>query len=115
MAAPRFAAIPNIPLTGLTDWQAYVLSALKENVEILTGVRGGSDGKAVVQGYITVSQVPALTMTRVSATGAGYVVSNVRVPAAEDYAKLLTNVQELANDVATLRTALNTLIAQMKG
>lgn len=115
MATPRFAAVPSIPLSGLTDWQAYVLSALKENVEVLTGARGGTDGKAVVQGNITVTQVPTLTMTRVSATGNSYTISGVTVPAADDYVKLLTNVQELANDVATLRVALNTLIAQMKG
>jgi hypothetical protein len=115
MAAPRFAAVPNIPMTGLTDWQSYVLSALKENVEILTGARGGTGGRAVVSGNITVAAVPTGTMTRVTAQGASYTISGVTVPSADDYVKLLTNVQELANDVATLRASVNALLIQLKG
>lgn len=115
MAAPRFAAVPSIPLSGLTDWQSMVLSALKENVEVLTGVRGGTDGRAVVSGYITVAPAPTQTMTQVTAQGSSYTISDVLVPSASDYAVLLGNVQSLANDVANIRATLNALITQLKG
>jgi hypothetical protein len=36
------------------------------------------------------------------------------VPSLDDYTKLLVNVQQLANDVATVRNTLNTLIQQLK-
>lgn len=111
----RYAAIPAIPLSGLTNWQGYVLSALKENVEVLTGVRGtDSSSRAIVKGQITVGAAPTQNMVRVSAQGSGYTVSNVTVPSIDDYVKLLSDVQTLANDVASLRTTLNTLIAQLK-
>lgn len=111
----RYAAIPAIPLSGLTNWQGYVLSALKENVEVLTGVRGtDSSSRAIVKGQITVGAAPTQNMVRISAQGSGYNVSGVNVPSSEDYAKLLSDVQTLATDVANLRTTLNTLIAQLK-
>lgn len=113
----RFAAVPAIPQAGLTDWQGYVLSALKENVELLTGARrsSGVSSQAVVRGQVGVAAPAAQQMTRLSAQGAGYTISNVTVPSIEDYTKLLSDVQTLANDVATLRATVNTLILQLKG
>jgi hypothetical protein len=111
----RYAAIPAIPISGLTNWQGYVLSALKENVEVLTGARGtDSYSRALIKGQLTVGAAPIQNMTRVSAQGAGYTVSGVTVPSVDDYAKLISDVQTLASDVANLRTTLNTLIAQLK-
>lgn len=112
---PRFSAIPNIPQQGLTDWQFVTLNAMKENLDLLTGARGGVTGTAITKGNITVVDAPTQTMQRVTAEGTGYTISGVTVPSLDDYGKLVTNVQQLANDVASLRTTLNTLLNQLKG
>jgi len=114
---PRFTAIPNIPQQGLTDWQFQTLNAMKENLELLIGVRGNSavSAAAITRGAITVSDAPTQTMQRVTAEGTGFTISGVTVPSLEDYGRLVTNVQQLANDVATLRNTVNALINQLKG
>lgn len=111
---PRFSAIPAIPQQGLTDWQFQTLNAMKENVELLTGVRGTS-ASAVIRNTVTVVDAPAQTMQRVTAEGAGFTISGVTVPSLADYNRLVTNVQQVANDVAALRNTVNALINQLKG
>lgn len=112
---PRFTAIPNVPLQGLTDWQFQTLNAMKENLELLMGARGNASAAAVTRGSLTVVSAPAQNMVRVTADGSGYTISGVSVPSLDDYVKLISNVQQLANDVAALRNTVNTLIAQLKG
>jgi len=114
---PRFTAIPNIPQQGLTDWQFVTLNAMKENLELLTGARGNSavSASAITRGSVTVQDAPTQTMQRVTAEGTGYTISNVTVPSLDDYVKLVTNVQQLANDVAALRATVNALLNQLKG
>ena len=113
----RFTAIPAIPQTGLTDWQFNALNSMKEDIELLVGSRGQSDGlsRAITKGMVGVEGVPPQNMTRVTAEGAGYTISGVTVPSLDDYVKLVSNVQELANDVSTLRTIVNALISQLRG
>jgi hypothetical protein len=53
-------------------------------------------------------------MTRVSATGAGFVISGTQVAGLEDFGRLISDVQKLANDVANIRATLNALIQQLK-
>jgi hypothetical protein len=112
----RFTAIPNIPQSGLTDWQFNTLNAMKENIELLTGARGESDAasRALTKSSVTVDYAPQQQMQRITAEGVGFVVSGVKVPALTDYEKLAVNVQTLANDVAALRTTVNNLIKQLK-
>ena len=113
---PRFAAIPSIPQGGLTDWQFNTLTAMKENLELLTGARGSDNSvRAVVKGQVTVANPPTQTMTRVTAQGTGFTISGATVPSLDDYSKLVSDVQQLANDVANLRATVNTLINQLKG
>jgi len=113
---PRFTAIPSIPQTGLTDWQFNTMNAMKENIELLTGARGADNSvRAVVAGQVTVANPATQTMTRVTAQGAGYTISGVTVPSLDDYGKLVSDVQQLANDVANLRSTVNTLVNQLKG
>lgn len=113
---PRFTAIPSIPQGGLTDWQFNTLTAMKENIELLIGARGSDNSvRAIVGGQVTVANPVAQTMTRVTATGAGFTISGVNVPSADDYFKLVSDVQQLANDVANLRATVNTLVNQLKG
>ena len=116
MASPRFTAIPAIPQTGIDEWQLRLLSALKENVELLTGTRGEEDRSSValVRSRLNVSPPPAQTMTRVSAQGAGVTVSGVSIPTLEDYGRLLSDTQRLANDVAVLRATVATLVNQLR-
>lgn len=113
---PRFTTIPTIPQQGLNDWQFLTLNAMKENIDLLTGARtAAQSASAIKRGDITVTSAPTQTMQQVTARGAGYTVSGVVVPSIEDYAALVTDVQKLANDVASLRSTVNALIAQLKG
>lgn len=112
----RFTAIPAIP-TGMNDWNTQLQNSMKENVELLCGIRGEADSasRAVVRSDIGIEQARELNMRRVTAEGKGYTISGNNVADLDDYAKLVVNVQELANDVAYLRNVLNGLIAQLKG
>ena len=113
---PRFTAIPAIPQGGLNDWQFNTLTAMRENIELLTGARGSDNSvRALLSGQITVTNPPAQNMTRVTAQGAGFTISGATVPSIDDYGKLVSDVQQLANDVANLRATVNTLINQLKG
>lgn len=109
----NFAPVPNIPHDGISSWQYIVLNAIKNNVDVLTGAKGSNP--AITVGTVSVQQAPAMTMQRVTALGSGYTISGVGVPSIEDYTKLVSNVQQLANDVAVLRSVVNSLITQIKG
>jgi 2-keto-3-deoxy-L-rhamnonate aldolase RhmA len=113
----RFTAIPSVPTGNVTEWQGQIFRALKEDVELLAGIRGEADlaSKAVTRGQLRVNQTVQPTFSRVSATGKGYTISGQNVPDLDDYGKLINDVQLLANDVATLRNVVNLLIAQLKG
>lgn len=113
----RFTAIPDVPQAGVDFWQVQTLTAMKENVELLAGTGGELDGasRAITRGDVGVTSAPPQTMTRVTAAGAGFTISGVQVPSLDDYSKLITDVQQLANDVAELRATVNTLINQLRG
>jgi len=113
----RFTAIPAVPQGGITDWQSVLISSVKENVELLTGLRGEADlaSRAVVKGQITLLEMPDQNMRQVSSKGTGFTISGQEVAGLTDYGLLLTDVQTLANDVAFNRTVLNALIRQLKG
>jgi len=117
-----FAGIPSIPTSGLADWQSLVFSAIKENVELLTGTRGGAGANhaAVIRGNITVVSLGAQNMRQVSALGKGYtgltgLPTGAGVADAVDFQKLVSDVQVLANDLAETRDVLNVLLTQLKG
>ena len=113
----RFSAIPNPPQASMSGWQYYMLNALKENVELLTGARGEKDGgsRAITKSSITVAYPQAQAMRQITAQGAGVNIEGAVVPAMDDYMELLKNVQTLANDVASLRATVDTLIKQLRG
>jgi hypothetical protein len=112
----RFSGIPAVPVENLDPQTTRVLSALKENVELLTNQRGEADGASVAltAGSVTVNTVSGsyqgLTARAVGTDAGG----GVGVPLLSDYVKLLQDVQTLAYDVATLRTAFNNLIIQLR-
>lgn len=113
----RFTAIPAIPTSNVTEWQGQIFNSLKENVELLAGIRGEADqaSKAVTRGQLSIKAAPTATFSRVSATGKGYTISGQNVADLDDHAKLISDVQLLANDVAALRNTLNALLGQLKG
>lgn len=113
----RFTGIPALPQGGFTDYQNVLIGSVKENVELLTGLRGEVDSvsKAVTQGQVTTNTMPAQKMQQVSAKGKGFTISGQEVAGLDDYGKLLLDVQTLASDVAETRATLNFLIRQLKG
>lgn len=109
----RFTAIPTIPV-GVDSRVSLVLNALKENVELLSGARGDTATHAVLSGQIT-SQGASGSFTGITAQGQGFTVGGQQVAGYDDYAKLISDVQTLAADVATLRATFNALITQLRG
>ena len=55
----RFTAIPGVPQTNITDEQSLLISTIKQNVELLAGIRGEEDSqsKAVTKGDIDVNNL----------------------------------------------------------
>ena len=113
----RFTAIPAVPQGGITDWQSVLITSVKENVELLTGLRGEADlaSKAVTKGQITLQQMSEQNMKQVSAKGTGFTISSQEVAGLDDVGLLITDVQTLANDLAYTRAVLNALIEQLRG
>jgi hypothetical protein len=112
----RFSAVPALPQSNISSNEVMILGALKENVELLTGTRGEPDNtsRALIKGQVIVNAAPEQTMTRVSATGSGFTISGTQVAGLEDFSRLISDVQKLANDVANIRATLNALIQQLK-
>lgn len=112
----RFSAVPALPQSNVTSNEVMILGALKENVELLTGTRGEPDNasRALIRGQVVVGVAPEQTMSRVSATGSGFTINGTQLAGLDDFAKLISDVQKLANDVANIRATLNALIQQLK-
>jgi hypothetical protein len=109
-----YAALPAVPQVGIPEWQFQFLNNVKQNVEILTGQRGDTGYQALVAGQIGIQPMGDLNLRQVTATGAGFTISGVNVASAEDYAKLIVDVQTLIGDVAYIKDVLNALITQLK-
>ena len=127
----RFTGIPAIPFTGLDPAQARVLSAIKENVELLTGGRGeeGQTSRALTRGQINLRPVPQPAFGNPTARGDGIgVVTSVSFDpntglsgetgttvSIDDYRRALDDIQRLARDVEALRQYVDTLTQQLRG
>lgn len=113
---PKFQGIPSIPNEKIPQWQYDLLSALRENIEILMGQRG--PGRSVTNDTVGVVPQEWQVMTRVSARGDGnYNTTQLAAngsPTLEDYYKLLNDTQQLATDVAKIQAALNTLLNNLR-
>lgn len=112
----RFTGIPNLPQVGVEEWQYRFLSAMKQNVELLTGTRGEQDftSRALLKSSVALRIAPEPSIRAVSAVGSGLTVGGAQVPSLADYQTLVRDVQALVNDVAQLRTTLNTLLQQLR-
>lgn len=119
--ANRFTSVPAVPQGGFTDYQTVLIGAVKENVELLTGLRGEVDtvSKAVTQGQVTVNEMGQQKLQQTSAKGSGSVITisgtNYELANLDDFRKLIIDVQTLAGDVAEMRATLNFLLRQLKG
>lgn len=119
--ANRFTSVPAVPQGGFTDYQTVLIGAVKENVELLTGLRGEVDtvSKAVTQGQVTVNEMGQQKLQQTSAKGTGSVITisgtSYELANLDDVRKLILDVQTLAGDVAEMRATLNFLIRQLKG
>lgn len=109
-----YAPLPAVPQVGIPEWQFQFLNGVKQNVEILTGQRGNTGYQAIVAGQIGIQPMGDLNLRQVTATGAGFTISGVNVASAEDYAKLVVDVQTLIGDVAYIKDVLNALINQLR-
>lgn len=113
-----FSAVPPAPNGDNKEWQFRFNNAVKQNIELLTGQRGTSSDRSLLRGQVTVNLAGELNMRQVTATGLSVAVNSgtsTLVVTQADYAKLLVDVQTLANDVANIRATLNALISQLKG
>jgi hypothetical protein len=117
----RFTSVPAVPQGGFTDYQTVLIGAVKENVELLTGLRGEVDtvSKAVTQGQVTVNEMGQQKLQQTSAKGSGSVITisgtDYELANLDDFRKLILDVQTLAGDVAEMRATLNFLLRQLKG
>jgi hypothetical protein len=113
---PKFQGIPAIPSEQIPQWQYDVLSAMKENIEIMLGQRG--PGRVVTNDSVVVEPADRQVMKQLSARGDYYTITTsggpIDVPARSDYVKLLNDMQQLAVDVANIQNALNALLQNVR-
>jgi len=59
----RFTAIPSIPQSGVDYWQVQTLTAIKENLELLTGTGTELDraSKAITGGQVSIQDCSCTT------------------------------------------------------
>lgn len=112
----RFTGIPSLPQVGVEEWQYRVLTAMKQNIELLIGTRGEQDlsSRALLKSSVAITSAPEPSIRSVSAVGSGFTISGAQVPSLADYQALVRDVQLLVNDVAALRATVNTLISQLR-
>lgn len=124
----RFSPIPVLDVEGLPDNQALALNALKENVELLTGLRGGraDNMRALLRGDINISRfqpapAPGIANRNMTVQGQGFEINGAQVPTMSDFVRLVNDVVVIKRDVEALlteiyetRQALSALIEQLR-
>jgi hypothetical protein len=125
-----FIPVPPIPFVGATDWQVRTIGALKQNVELLCGIRGEQDlaSAALFKGDVYVDPIgtvnilsaqtlPLYTTTSFSYSGNQVLTYNtdsatipVVINAAARYSDAVLLLQELKN----LREAVINLSAALR-
>lgn len=114
----RFTGIPEVPTGGIPELQASLFGALKENVELLTATRGESDlaSRALLVGDVSARRVGAQGMVAVqNISPEGFTHTGDDVASLIAFRGLKDDVQQLANDLATTRRALDLLIEGFGG
>lgn len=111
---PQYQGIPSIPDGKISDQTLHdILAAMKEDLEIMMGARG--EGRSVTNDTLGVVAKDWQVMKQIQSRGDYTTVNtSIQVPVLTDYVKLLTDVQQMAVDLATVQLVLNTLIRNMK-
>ena len=113
---PQYQGLPAIPPEQIPQWQYDILSAMKENLEIMMGQRG--PGRTVTNDAIGVEPADRQGMKQLSARGDFYELTTtggvIYFPTRDDYVKLLNDTQQLAIDVANIQSALNALLENLR-
>ncbi len=118
--AARFPSIPIVPQSNLSSDEVQFYNALRESVSLLTGTLNepGRLNKAVIKSDLGTVTIPTATSTQLTsrAEGVTLTISNnqIQVPTYTDYARLVSDVQNLAASIDALQTSLRTLITQLK-
>jgi len=116
---PRFVAIPELPVSGLLDFQALLFGAVKENVELLSGTRGEADlsSRAIVRGDIQgeVEQLGTQNLVRINTSNSTTPTSFPTSAPLDGFIDLRNDVQTLADDLFRTRETLDLLIARLRG
>jgi len=118
--AARFPAIPIVPQSGLTAEEVQFYNTVRESISLLTGTTGepGKINKAITKGELGNITVPTATSTQLTARSENITLSlsgnQVQVPTYTDYARLVTDVRNLAASVDSLQTSIRALITQLK-
>jgi hypothetical protein len=110
----RFVGIPTLPTENVPPGQVVMLNAIKQNLEMLVGVRGNGGDAAVVRSDITI-RMPAKTLNTTTALGGALDIGGVQVAAAQDYAKLISDVRGVIAVVNQHHDIIEALIRQLKG
>lgn len=112
----NFAAIPSIPQGGGIDpWQFRLLTAMKQNIEILSGARDSGEFSAILKGSMSgFPKLAEMDMKQITARGEYVTISGSDVPLVSDYINLMASVQVLANDVNRLYATVNALIGAVR-
>ena len=122
----RFSAIPDAPVTVGAQWESQMLEAIKQNVELLAGLRREADraSQAILKGDIRLTEVPPPSFSqaaKITAVGAGFTISGVQVASLDDHVKVIedvanviNNIELLANDLNLLRRVVEVMLAQLR-
>ena len=125
-----FIPVPPVPFAGATDWQVRTIGALKQNVELLCGLRGEQDlssaalfkGDLYVNPITTINILSAQTLPLYTTTSFSYSGNQVLtyntdsatipavIAAAARYSDAVLLLQELKN----LREAVANLSAALR-
>jgi hypothetical protein len=109
----NFTGISSIPSEGVNPGLNAFMTTIKQNLEVLMGIRGSD--KAVLVSQIGLPELKQQKTTQSSASGAGYDIGGgTLVAQAEDVAALISDVNSLIADVAETRQYLNELVNRLQ-
>ena len=125
-----FIPVPPVPFAGAADWQVRTIGALKQNVELLCGIRGEQDlaSAALFKGDVYVNPIttanilsaqtlPLYTTTSFSYSGnqvLTYNTDSATIPAVINAAARNSDAVLLLQELENLRTAVANLSAILR-
>lgn len=116
----RFPSIPIVPQSGLSSDEVQFFNAIRESVGLLTGTipESGQFNRAVTKGTISNIPTPSVTSTQLTSRAESVTITvsgnQTQVPSYTDYARLVTDVRNLAASIDGLQTSVRELITQLK-